>query len=302
MFRIQWKILGLLLLVGLNLAAGELRDCKEPLGESIELANRLPNTRIEEQSFFSQILPPGQQGPWLLRARVILPKGYTPSKKYGVVYFLHGRTGDRFVLEGLGIQQALANYLEQGGNNFILATIDGGDNYWMNAALKNERWGDVVTQEFINMVEQNYSVIRSPEGRILAGISMGGHGAIQNSLNHPGLYSAVAAHSPVFRTQEEARRDFQEQFGAGDDYQNRDPFSLILFRGKKLEVPLWIDIGGSDFALGNTSNFANLVRERNYSAELHIGEDKIGGHATSYWQYHLSEYLRWYGQHLPSPR
>jgi S-formylglutathione hydrolase FrmB len=237
----------------------------------------------------------------LVRYRVILPKDYDPAKKYGVVYFLHGRTGDRFVLDNIGIYKAFNHHSDQGGNPFIMATLDGGDSYWMNAAHKNERWGDVVTDEFIRAVEQRYRVVGSPAGRILAGISMGGHGAIQNTLNHPGIYGAVAAHSPVFRTQEEAYREFYEQFGTGIDYQNRDPFSLIIYRGKKLEVPLWMDIGGQDFALNNTENFARLVKDRGYRAELHIGEDRWGGHASEYWQYHLPGYLRWYGEHLPLP-
>ncbi len=258
--------------------------------------------QINDKSFFSQILPSGNWGPWLIRYRVYLPLDYNPNLQYGVVYFLHGRTGNRFILDSIGIQNTLNEYYKRGGNKFILTSLDGGDNYWMNAARKNERWGDVVTQEFITEIENNYSVIRTSFGRVLAGISMGGHGAIQNALNHPGTYGAIAAHSPVFRTQEEATRDFPDQFGTGNDFQDRDPFSLILNKGKKISTPLWIDIGGSDFAFTNTNNFANLIKSQNINnLELHIGEDKIGGHNTGYWQYHLLEYLNWYGKHLPSP-
>ena len=127
---------------------------------------------------------------------------------------------------------------------------------------------------------------------------MGGHGAIQLTLNHPEIYGAVAAHSPVFRTQEEATRDFANQFGTRDLYQERDPFSLIKFKNKKLNIPIWMDIGGSDFAFSNTQNFANLLKVIGYHGELHIGEDSVGAHAAGYWSYHLNSYIQWYLSNL----
>lgn len=277
-------------------------NCQKNLLSNNSKQIKLTKTISEDNGYFSSILPEGTQGPWYIRYRVTFPKNFDSTKRYGVVYFLHGRTGDRFVLDSLGIQQAFDNYIGKGGNSFIIVTLDGGNNYWMNAALKNEKWGDVVTQEIIAQIEKNNFIINNQSGRILAGISMGGHGAIQNALNHPGIYAAVAAHSPVFRTQEEASKDFAQQFGTGDDFQNRDPFSLILFKGKSLNIPIWIDTGGKDFALNNTRNFANLVKQRNYKADLHIGEDIIGSHVNAYWQYHLPEYLDWYGKHLPVPQ
>jgi S-formylglutathione hydrolase FrmB len=257
------------------------------------------NVHSEDRSFQSHLLPAGQHGPWLVRYRVILPKGFNPNKKYGVVYFLHGRGGDRFMLESLGVLAALNDYIDRGGKKYIMIGAEGGDSYWTDAALKSEPWGRVVTEELIQQVEEHYPVIKNSSGRIIAGISMGGHGAIQLALNHPGLYGAIAAHSPVFRTQAEASRDFPQQFGTGDAFQDRDPFSLILFKGKSIEVPLWIDIGGSDFAFSNTKNFSNLVRQRGYQAVMHIGEDLVGAHEIGYWKFHLQEYLTWYGQHLP---
>jgi S-formylglutathione hydrolase FrmB len=252
-----------------------------------------------EQSFFSKILPTHQGLSWLVKYRVILPRGYNSDQINNVVYFLHGRDGDRYTLENLGVLEQL-NTLSMKNKylNFIIVAPECGNCYWMNAALKNERWGDVVTQELIADVEKKYLVSHQSSGRLLAGISMGGHGSIQLALNNPHIYGAVAAHSPVFRTQEEASQDFNEQFGKGDAYQLRDPFSLIKFKNKKLNIPIWMDIGGSDFAFSNTKNFADLLRTIGFQGELHIGEDPIGTHSGGYWSFHLYSYLEWYLKNL----
>jgi S-formylglutathione hydrolase FrmB len=212
-----------------------------------------------------------------------------------VVYFLHGRGENRFMIESLGLTEKPDQLADSGKQPFIVVAPEGGNGYWMNGAHTREKWADVITQELIADVESKYAVKSGARSRILAGISMGGHGAIQLSLNHPGKYAGVAAHSPVFRTQEEASRDFSQQFGWGDDFQNRDPFSLMMIKGKKLTTPVWIDIGGNDFAEGNTRAFADYLRSIGQpKASLHIGEDGAGAHATGYWSYHLPEYLRWY--------
>lgn len=259
-------------------------------------AAALERTTAYDQSFLSGVLPAGPQGPWRVTYRVLLPKGYDASRTYPVLYFLHGRGGDRFLIEGLGFQAQMDRLVDEGGAPFIVIAPDGGNSYWMNAALKDERWGDVVTQELVRDVESKLPVRRDPAGRAIGGVSMGGHGAIQLSLNYPGVFGAIGAHSAVFRTQEEAIRDFYYEFGTGEAYQNRDPFSLIRLKGKKLPAPLWMDIGGQDPWLRNTRNFAALVREQGYEAELHIAEDAVGGHELGYWQYHLPTYLRWYAR------
>jgi S-formylglutathione hydrolase FrmB len=266
---------------------------------SFPLLAQLDFSQAHDQAFFSKKLAAFNGVPWTVRYRVIFPKSYRYDKTYGVVYFLHGRGGDRYTLENLGILENLNQLYDKKRNvNFIIVAPECGNCYWMNAALKNEPWGDVVTQELITDVEKKYNVFHEQSARLLSGISMGGHGAIQLALNNPNVFGAVAAHSPVFRTQQEASADFYEQFGTGDAYQSRDPFSLIKFKNKRLHYPIWIDIGGSDFAFHNTLNFANLLRDIGFSGELHIGEDTIGEHNGGYWKYHLAAYLEWYSKHF----
>ncbi len=235
---------------------------------------------------------------------VILPKGYTPDQRYGAVYFLHGRGGDRHLIEGLGICAQLDRLVDEGKTPFVVIAPDGRapnnptDGYWMNGAKTPERWGDLVTHDLVAEAERKFSLISSPKGRVIAGISMGGHGALQLSLNYPGIFGAIGMHSPVFRTQEEAAADFYYQFGTGTDYQHRDPFSLIKIFQKKLNVPIYMDMGAHDQFLRNTVNCENMLKGMGYKKEFHVGEDAEGAHEMGYWEYHLSSYVDWYSARL----
>ena len=236
---------------------------------------------------------------WTEHYKVILPKGYSPTHRYGAVYFLHGKGGDRHLVDALGMCAELDRMVDTGATPFVVIAPDGGNGYWMNGALTQERWGDLVTHDLIRDAEKKYSLISNQAGRIIAGISMGGHGAIQLTLNNPGIYGAVAAHSPVFRTQAQASQDFYYQFGTGIEYMKRDPFSMMQVFGKRFNVPIYMDMGGSDPWITNTRNFLSLLQAYGYTREFHVGEDAGGGHEMGYWQYHLSSYMRWYSAHLP---
>lgn len=258
----------------------------------------------QNESFDSLILPrtPDQQSqgsPTRVNYRVYFSQKYDPNKIHSVVYFLHGRNGNKWTLDQLDIFKSLDNWvLKNPHKNILIVAPECNNCYWMNAARMNARWADVITQELVSDVEKKFNTLRSPRGRLISGISMGGHGATQIMLNYPHIFGAMAAHSPVYRTQEEALKDFADQFGSGDDFQNRDPFSLIMIKNKKIEGSIWIDIGGSDYALNQTSRFADIVRQYGFNGELHIGEDSVGGHNGGYWSWHLPEYLQWYSDHL----
>jgi S-formylglutathione hydrolase FrmB len=248
-----------------------------------------------------QIIEESFQADWTEHYLVILPKNYQKNLHYGAVYFLHGRGGDRHLVQGLGFCEQMDLLVDQGRTPFVVIAPDGKNSYWVNGALTHERWADMVTKSLIQDAQKKYSLISNSSARVVAGISMGGHGAIQLSLNYPGIFGAIGAHSPVFRTQEEASRDFYDEFGTGNDYQSRDPFSLIKFKGKRIVTPIYMDMGGQDVWLANTKRFADFLQSLHIPGDYRVGDDSIGAHELGYWQYHLPQYLNWYSSHLPRP-
>lgn len=147
---------------------------------------------------------PGQGGPLRLDTRFTADDGkstqvqysislpddyYSACKQYPVVYALHGKTQDNvtFMDPALSMRKAMAaGALEQS----IIVTPDS----YSTGRWENRETGpaeDNVIKHLIPYVEQNYRVRPGPSYRLLAGFSMGGHGAIRFGLKYPRLFAAV---------------------------------------------------------------------------------------------------------------
>jgi S-formylglutathione hydrolase FrmB len=128
-----------------------------------------------------------------LGVNVIVPARLAASRgKRALLIFLHGRGGsdDTFV-EDEAVFRGLARL---GGRAPIVAFPDGGeDSYWHNRAEGN--WGSYVMREVIPTVSRRFGV--DPRRLAIGGISMGGFGAYDLALLHPGRFCAVGGHSPA---------------------------------------------------------------------------------------------------------
>jgi S-formylglutathione hydrolase FrmB len=253
---------------------------------------------IEDESFRSPTLSQDTNSNFIERYLVIKSKKFDASEKYAAVYFLHGRGGNRYFIRDLGICETIDRLSDENKANFLIIAPDGNNSYWLDGAYTHQRWAKMVSSDLIEDAERKLPLKKGKAFRVLSGISMGGHGAIQIGLNYPHVFGAIGAHSPVFRTQEEASRDFYYEFGTGEDYQQRDPFSLMKIKGKRLSAPLYIDMGGQDEWIKNTSAFSQYLSEINFQGVSFVGSDSQGGHRNGYWQHHFLEYLRWYSTQL----
>lgn len=276
----------ILLIVALALSASSVNACE-----------------WRTSSFSSSILPLVQGAPWRVSVLTLLPTGYDPTLTYGVVYFLHGLGNRPKMLKDVGACEALDEHVRRGGKPFIMVAMNGNDYYWMNGATNGIRMGDVVTQEWIRDTESRFRVFSTPSGRVISGISMGGHGALQLAINYPNVYGAVGSHSPVFRSEYETYLDFPGEFGRGRDFARRDPVTLIRENPRALTVPIYYDIGGRDPYVVNTVQFGRVLQPLvSPLSVFQAGTDWLGGHEGAYWRYHFLEYAAWYGARLPAPR
>ncbi|MEY4616830.1 MAG: hypothetical protein RJB66_1790 [Pseudomonadota bacterium] len=243
--------------------------------------------------------------------QVFLPNDFphcpSPEPCYSVVYFLHGRGSDSSMLDELGVLPAL-DHLTQKNNQLkmIIVAPEGELSYWTDhPSVKNGRadWAHFVAETLVNSVEKQFpAVIKDPEHRLLAGISMGGHGALQVALNFRDQFSCIAAHSPVLRSFAETR-ELREQFGEFEEYQKRDPLSLLYERRRLQNLEpffkgLWLDIGAEDWALVRTSQFVDLLLSTYNPKTMTLHRSLPGHHDRDYWQDRLPEYLQWYSDCL----
>jgi S-formylglutathione hydrolase FrmB len=217
----------------------------------------------------------------------------------GVVYFLHGVGGDRHFIQQIGACAEMDRLAAINGKSFMIAAPDGGIGYWMNAAHTPDRYLDLVSQELITQVETEFpNLPHAQSARVIAGVSMGGHGAIEISMHAPGIYGAIGAHSPVFRTDAEATAGgYFPQFGTGADYESHDPISMIQNLHESFTGPVYMDMGAEDPWLTRTLQFETLVQSLKVPGIFKVGADP-GEHENAYWQSQLPVYMDWYFEQL----
>ena len=130
---------------------------------------------------------------------VYLPPSYTPSQRYPVVYLLHGMPGSPWsYVDSLSLG-SLADTLiaRHEAQPFVAVVPVAGptghyDGEWAG------QWEDYLVRHVVPWVDASVSTVRDPSGRVLAGLSAGGFGAVDIGLRHPLLFSRLESWGGYF--------------------------------------------------------------------------------------------------------
>jgi S-formylglutathione hydrolase FrmB len=224
-----------------------------------------------------------------LGVNVVEPAREPTRGRRSLLVFLHGRggsdetfTGNEAVFEGLARLGARAP---------VIAFPDGGEHgYWHNRPEGG--WGRYVMREVIPTVVRRYGI--DPRRVAIGGISMGGFGAYDLALLHPGRFCAVGGHSPAlwFEGGETAPGAFE----SAADFERNDVVGMVranpdAFAGMRV----WNDYGDEDPFRVYDEGFVEYLRADGAELSAHSWP---GGHDNGYWNAHWSAYLRFYANAL----
>ena len=140
---------------------------------------------------------------------VYLPPGYdessknNPLKRYPVIYFLpNPLEGDyRFVFDHHDAQKVFDRAIASGEiGDFILVCVDMatplGSSWYLNSSITGN-WDDFMVEDLVPYIDANFRTLPSRDSRGIAGIFMGGYGAIRFAMRHPDVFGSVYAMHPV---------------------------------------------------------------------------------------------------------
>jgi len=128
------------------------------------------------------------------------PPGYAASaERYPVIYFLHGSGGNENSDVG-GFTNLVKQAIEEKKAPPVLCVFpNGGNSGYRDRPNGNTMMETFAVKELIPYVDANWRTIASPVGRVTAGFSMGGGGAVRWALQHPDTFSAAASWAGGFR-------------------------------------------------------------------------------------------------------
>lgn len=280
---------------------------------------------------------------------VYLPAGYDaePNKHWPVFYFLHGLGGDETNwVKGGHIDEAA----DKLGLQAIIVMPDADNSFYVDSAtpidyekcmatgaglfipsqdhvttcVKTPRYESWITKDLVAWTDTTYRTIQSKDGRAIAGLSMGGFGALQLGMRHKDLYAAAVSHSGVDALlykgpypYEPGKVELFTEIGAdggdmivkwltvlfGRDIANwraHDPASLVadLEPG---ELALYLDCGTEDmFKLNNGATYLHdLLVAKKIDHAFYIGP---GSHDFTFWRPRLPESLGFLKAHVSAPK
>ena len=182
---------------------------------------------------------------------VYLPDDYnSSSKQYKVLYLLHGNGDDENAWSP--IYGAVDSLIKSGKiEPVILVSPTGEKGWWVNST---ERFESAVINELIPEIDGKYYTVASREGRIIAGYSMGGFGALRYGLVYSELFCACAIFSPALYNEEppegssaRAKDIFGNPFDKKKWEDLNYPNSLKKYLSKKREGFFFIGAGDDDW-------------------------------------------------------
>lgn len=212
--------------------------------------------------------------------RIMVPENVRNAR---VLYLLHGYGGDQ------GDWFTYSRVAEEAARHgLVVVTPDGANSWYVNSAIG--RWEDYIVTDLVEEVERRWPVAKGRDARAIAGLSMGGYGAVRIGLRHPERFALAASMSgalditrfrSVFNPRGE-RPDVFEIFGPADSRtrQDNDVYRLADAAPASALPYLYVDCGVDDPWFGVNREFAGILRARQLAHEFH---EEPGSHNWAYW-------------------
>lgn len=263
--------------------------------DSVPSLQRRAAPQVETIQFHSALV--GKTLPY----SVILPSDYKVSaRRYPVLYLLHGWDGH---YTDWARHTNVADYAAQ--YRIIIVMPEGNDGWYTDSAtVANDKYASYIFQELIPDVQRRYRTIESRYGRGIAGLSMGGYGALKFGLKSPGTFAFVGSLSGALAATTWTEEDLKSfkgineslvaAFGARDSAQRKANDIFEITRG--LSAPrvavlpyFYFDCGTEDSFLGVNEEFAALLSEKKIAHEF---RELPGTHSWQYWDQQVRELLK----------
>jgi len=219
-----------------------------------------------------------------IKCLVVAPENYRATgQPYPVLYLLHGYSGNfaGWLSDAPQLRQHADSY------QMIIVCPDGGyDSWYLDSPVDTTvRFETYISKEVVGFIDYYYNTRRGRAGRAIAGLSMGGHGAITLAIKHIDTFGAAGsmAGGLDLRPFKVNYWDLKGVLGEPSiNWQNWEAASAVNFVPglKGRELPLIIDCGLGDFFLETNREMHQRLLEAGIPHEY---TERPGEHNSEYW-------------------
>ncbi|HEU4479095.1 MAG TPA: alpha/beta hydrolase family protein [Pyrinomonadaceae bacterium] len=232
------------------------------------------------------------------------------EKKFPVVYLLHGFTGHHTNwIERTRVALYATHY------DLFIVMVEGENGWYTDSAtVPNDKFESYILQELMPDVEKRFRVNAERDGRAIAGLSMGGYGALKFGFKYPGRFGMVASMSGALgaaswtdsdlKNLEAIRQSLLKTLGPRGSSTRLQNDLLKLTRevsadGIKLLPVIYLDCGTEDRLFPTNRSYADLLVERKIPHEF---RQLPGNHSWPYWDQQVREILSLAATRLSPPK
>ena len=218
---------------------------------------------------------------------VVVPeKSY--EGKYKCLFLLHGLGDDENSwLERSGIEK----YAEKYG--IIVVTPNAEQSFYSNMK-KGYDYYDYIAKELPQFIQSTFNVSEKREDNFVAGLSMGGYGALKVGLRECGRFAAVGSLSPCGDMAKLEGFDFFLEKVFGDEIVVPEEDDILCLARKAEDDPLrpkiYLGIGLEDFLYENDKSVRALFENSKFDFTY---KESHGQHNWDFWDEYIQYVLEW---------
>ena len=205
-----------------------------------------------------------------------------------VLYLLHGYSDDQTIwqrrtsVERYAASRNLA-IIMPGVNHSFYCNEEYGERYW-----------DFVSEELPRMMHRFFRLSDKPEDTFVAGLSMGGYGAMKLALNQPERFGAAASFSgavDIASTRQRHNHNWKRITGGKSiKGTENDLFHMLKVNGEAPHKPrLYVSCGTADFLYGQHKKFIPALKKAGWDVTSY--EEPDATHEWGFWDREIRKFI-----------
>lgn len=217
---------------------------------------------------------------------IIKPDYMHPKKQVKLLYLLHGLTGD---YSNMLVYTNIEKYVVT--HNMIVVMPSAYNGFYTNTVYGVDYF-DFITIELPTFIQSLFNLEQDPENTFIAGLSMGGYGALKAALTYPNNYKKAASFSGVldiksYVKNSVGKRGLNLKGIFGEEVSQQEDLFYLASKNKEI-IKLYISCGKQDSLLKQNQKFHHHLKDINY---VHTYEEPEGNHTWDYWDRELKKVL-----------